>query len=286
VVLNQASASISGAIGIGLNGGGTVTNAGTITGAGGKAVTLGSGSNELLVVDPGAAFNGLVDGGNTIGATSTSTLELAAGAGTFGGAGASFTNFGSIEFDSGAAWKLIGAPAALAGGQTISGFAKDATIEITGVTDSIDSYSAGTLTLTGSMPLTLLLPGTFSTGDFLSANGGGNTDITIACFAAGTRILTECGEVEVERLRPGIRVVFAYASQVAAGAMDRKPKHRLQNAATAGAHPPRADYCRCVWFRHASARSASVARSRRVRRRCAHSGAVPDQRRKCCADRV
>jgi hypothetical protein len=207
VVLNQASASISGAIGIGLNGGGTVTNAGTITGAGGKAVTLGSGSNELLVVDPGAVFSGLVDGGNTIHATSTSTLELAAGAGTFGGAGASFTNFGSIEFDTGAAWKLIGASAVLAGGQTISGFAKGATIEITGVTDSIDSYSAGTLTLTGSMPLTLLLPGTFSSGDFLASNSGGNTDIIIACFAAGTRILTEYGEVEVERLRPGVRVV-------------------------------------------------------------------------------
>jgi len=76
-VANAASASITGNTGVVLLSGGTVTNAGTITGSGGTAVGFGGTASNLLVVDPGAVFNG-----NVIGSTSASnTLELASGGG-------------------------------------------------------------------------------------------------------------------------------------------------------------------------------------------------------------
>jgi hypothetical protein len=79
-----------------------VTNAGTITGSGGTAVTFAGTGSKRLVVDPGAVFNGKVSGGTP----SSATLELASGgsAGTLSGLGTSFVNFGSVTVDSGASW--------------------------------------------------------------------------------------------------------------------------------------------------------------------------------------
>ena len=55
-------------------------------------------------------FNGLVDGGNTVGSTILSTLELASGAstGTLSGFGTKYIDFGRITIDSGASWVLTG----------------------------------------------------------------------------------------------------------------------------------------------------------------------------------
>src|SRR5262249_4072845 len=63
-----------------------------------------------------------------------------------------------------------------------------------------------TLSLTGDQALSLLLEGSFAS-PFLVSTSGGNTDITLACFAAGTRILTERGEIAVEELRAGDAVI-------------------------------------------------------------------------------
>jgi hypothetical protein len=80
-VTNLGNGTISGANrGIYLAGGaGTVTNAGIISGTT-AAVAFGAGFADRVIVDPGAVFSGLVNGGNTIGATAASTLELASGA--------------------------------------------------------------------------------------------------------------------------------------------------------------------------------------------------------------
>ena len=68
--------------------GGTVTNSGTISG-GHDAITIAAGGTGRVVIDPGAVFTGTVNGGNTIGGASISTLELASGAsaGTLSGLG-------------------------------------------------------------------------------------------------------------------------------------------------------------------------------------------------------
>jgi hypothetical protein len=96
------------------HGSGTILNAGTIgeTGtAGFNGVGFDAGYTNRLVVDPGAVFLGQVDGGNTIGATAISTLELASGstAGMLAGLGSQFVNFDQTTVDSGANWTLTGA---------------------------------------------------------------------------------------------------------------------------------------------------------------------------------
>jgi len=102
-VTNVAGGTISGsAFGVFMNGGGTVTNAGTISG-GTYAVDFASSATNRLVVDPGAVFVGAVGGGG-------GTLELATGSGSIGGIDAgTFYNFQALVVDSGAKWTLNGA---------------------------------------------------------------------------------------------------------------------------------------------------------------------------------
>src|SRR5205823_87343 len=92
-------------VGVFLAGGAsTVTNAGTISGIGGTAISFGS-ANDLLVVESGAVFSGIVDGG-----AGGNTLELAASAtpGTLFDLGTSVVNFGSVTVDAGGTWLLSG----------------------------------------------------------------------------------------------------------------------------------------------------------------------------------
>ena len=94
----------------------TVTNAGAIIGTN-DAVLLGAGLANRLVIDPGAVFVGAVSGGNPIGATAVSTIELASAAttGTLSGLGTQFTNFAATTIDTGASWTLTGTNTQAAG---------------------------------------------------------------------------------------------------------------------------------------------------------------------------
>jgi hypothetical protein len=201
-VTNGISAIIANSVGVELLVGGTLINAGTIVGRLGTAVSLGTVGNNLLVVAPGAYFGGQVAGS----ASASNTLELAsaASAGSLSGLGTDFTNFGSIVFDAGADWFIAGNTTGLAG--TISGFAFGDTIEVTGITATGSSYSGGVLTLMeASGSVDLILPGSFTTSDFVINNNSATTavDITLMCFRDGTRIRTLRGEVVVEKLRVG-----------------------------------------------------------------------------------
>ena len=107
---NAAGATISGYGGVQMTAtggaGSTLVNAGTITATGGPKVTATFGApNDLLVILPGAVFNGGVLGGGT-----NSTIELASAAstGALSGLGSDFDGFDAIQVDAGASWNLSG----------------------------------------------------------------------------------------------------------------------------------------------------------------------------------
>ena len=91
-------------VGVALYAGSTLTNAGTISGSSGTAVSFAGGGNRLIV-DPGAVFTGIVNGG-----TGGDTLELAsaAGTGTLSGLGTKYLGFSTMTVDAGAQWTLAG----------------------------------------------------------------------------------------------------------------------------------------------------------------------------------
>jgi hypothetical protein len=195
--VTNAGGTIEGtASGVKIGGGSaTVNNAGTIVGG---IDFAGTGSN-LLVLDPGG-----VVASATANPSASNMLELASGAsaGTITGLGSQFLNFGSLQFDTGADWFVAGNTAGLAG--QISGFAHRDTIEVDGITVTDSAYANGVLTLTDTAGFaTLAITGNFHTSDFVVTNVAGGAEVSLACFRAGTRILTDCGEAAVETLRIG-----------------------------------------------------------------------------------
>ncbi len=153
------------------------TNNGTITADGGTLTIIG-GTGHIDV--PGSLTIGPGVGG-TVDLRSNTTLDIALGAG------------GPID-----------------PGDTppISGFANGDSIILQGVSADSPHYSQtapgiGTLTLdsAGTSVASLTLLGSYTDGQFaLSSDSSGST-VTLPCFAAGTRILTRRGEVNVEHLR-------------------------------------------------------------------------------------
>jgi hypothetical protein len=205
---NLSTGVITGFDGILAAGGATVVNAGSIGGT--TAVSFGSGSANRLVVDPGAVFSGTVDGGNTIGAASISTLELAssASAGTLSGLGTQFIHFANITVDANAAWTLsnantlaAGATLAAAGALTASGaFQNDGAIIGTGPGYGINIAASSTLTNFGGAVIkgvggvavsaggTLINAGTIAT----TLNEAGSA---VAFFGGGGRLIDMPGAV-------------------------------------------------------------------------------------------
>ena len=120
VVLNNAGGVIASAFKYGLTvaGGGTVTNAGTITGGNGHAAVKFDASTSRLIVRAGAVFQGAVQGG---GANSTLELASSTASGVITGLGTSFTGFGNVTVDAGASWNLAGSATIASGVLTNSG---------------------------------------------------------------------------------------------------------------------------------------------------------------------
>ncbi len=238
-VINLASGSVRGSnYGVRLHSGGTLTNAGTIVGSSGPAVAFGGTSDNLLVLDPGYAFAGLVTGSPS--AANTLELASAASAGAVTGLGTQFLDFGQTTIDSGAIWIMTGANT-IDVGTTLT---NNGTLELS----NTSLFAAGSIVnngLIGTDPSTFIASdlggagtievggaGTFIAGGAVSAGetiafGGANAivyivhegsfegtiadqgasdQVIVACFAAGTRILTQGSERPVEELTTADRV--------------------------------------------------------------------------------
>ncbi|MGI4957838.1 MAG: Hint domain-containing protein [Janthinobacterium lividum] len=217
-----------------LGGPATITDAGTISGST-YAIRFSGNYDYRVILDPGALLIGKVLGG-----LSSNTLELAAGSaggmGTVTAFGAEFIRFGSIVLDQNARWLLDGASPAsgqvltLAGtnhilalndtaafSDTIAGFGRTDTLDLRDVAYDAGaraSLSGDTLTIkSGAVSDTLVLqtPGGY-VGDYfhLANDGHGGTRVTVngtPCYCRGTLILTNRGEIAVEALRIGDRLM-------------------------------------------------------------------------------
>jgi hypothetical protein len=180
-VSNAASASIAGStLGVYLSAGGTLTNAGMIVGNSGTAVVLGGTGSNLLVLDPGFGFSGLVSGG----ASASNTLELASGAsvGTLTDLGSSYVGFGQVTVGAFASWMLDGTNT-VSSGQTLTELSGASLIDTgTLVNDGAialdpSTMTAAGLTGTGSVTIeagsTLDAQGTIAGGETLAFGGSG-----------------------------------------------------------------------------------------------------------------
>jgi hypothetical protein len=108
----------------------------------------------------------------------------------------------AVDFQS-SSTMVVGSGAKFTG--DIGGFAHGDTIDLTTVAftgqspvvDTTATYTLDGLTFVGDSDKTFLF----------SSDGGTGTDVTIACFRRGTRILAERGEVAIESLKIGDRVM-------------------------------------------------------------------------------
>ncbi len=210
------------------------------TGIGGGTVQVGNGGtsgaitgnvmdNGMLVFDRSdtISFAGTIGGGGGVAQAGSGTLALT-GTNTF--SGDLLLNAGVVELASGNAAGsgtiAFNAPSTLrldtdAPANAIAGFGPGDTIDLAALAFTRQSdvqfvYSASTLDVIHSgTTVALTLPGTFTASSFTAlTDGAGGTDI-VACFAAGTRIGTDCGDVPVEALRDGDRMPVLFGNSAA-----------------------------------------------------------------------
>ena len=163
-------------------------------------MSFASGYANRLIIDPGAVFSGTVNGGNAIGGSVVSTLELVSSAnkGTLTGLGANYINFGQVTVDTNATWILAGTNSLVAG----AALTNSGTLVVNHVlTDSgVLTTDSGVLvvgggagkagTLTVNPGVTLGLSGTSATAaDLVLGNATAAASGTV--FVAGTGALIE-----------------------------------------------------------------------------------------------
>ncbi|OYV61987.1 MAG: hypothetical protein B7Z71_03015 [Acidocella sp. 21-58-7] len=174
--ISNAGTIIGANYGIYLSGGGTVSNSGLIQGAS-YAVKFASGFANRLI-DNGGTFVGVVDGGNSIGSSIVSTLELAAPGGTLT-SNSNFSNFGSFQVDAGASWTIANG-ATIANGQTVNDLGS-LTIDGTLVNNGIILAPTGTLTVNANV---------YGTGGVFDVAAGTKLNFTGTVGSGETILLT------------------------------------------------------------------------------------------------
>ncbi len=207
MVVNEGAIAAGRFDGVDLKAGGTLLNAGTISG-GKFAAYLNGTSNSRLILDAGAVFIGTVAASGTY-----NVLELASttSAGTLHGLGGTINGFQTISFDAGATWLVSGSLAGLQG-ETITGFGASDTLVLDGFTASSESFSNGTLSLTdGIHNEALVFEGNLSLASFHVTDTNAGTQIAL-CYLRGTEILTPHGPRAVEDLRIGDAVVTRFSA--------------------------------------------------------------------------
>jgi hypothetical protein len=191
----------TGTIGVGtsrgvyiIGGAGTVINAGSIlSGTSADAVQFVAGYANRLVVDPGAVFSGTVGGGNTIGSSIVSTLELASASstGTLTGLGTQFIDFAQTMIDAGAAWTFTSSNY-LTAGTTLTNLGT-----LTAFNGTLTG--AGLVINNGTIiadPSTLTFTSLTGTGDVIIDSG--STVITTGTVGAGETIVFSGGNGELD----------------------------------------------------------------------------------------
>ena len=190
-----------------------LTNAGSVTGGGGAVANVGStllndgvwaatlGDYTLDVGTPGGAgglAGGSIDGTGSLVIGDGGDLIVSAGT-VVASQSVAFTNSGTTGV------LTIGTLAGF--GAVIDSFNTQAEILVAGTSIVSDAFVANTLTLFGSAGLelgTLAFGADAVSGGYLTASDGGIVEVR--CFAAGTRIRTDRGEVAVEAIGVGDKV--------------------------------------------------------------------------------
>ena len=214
IVTNSGMIAGTSGTGVELESAGTVIDSGTISGGNGFAIAF-DGSGSLLTLEHGYRLNGSVavtGSGNT--------LELAGAAGDLTVDFSGFSGFDTIRFGDPAGYALtLQIDGTTLPTDTIYGFANGDTIDLTGIVGgfvtngTIGGGNLLTITDGNNQTYTLQFDPTQSfAGEFFhtAADGGGGTLLTESntpCFCRGTMILTETGQVAVEKLEIGDRVM-------------------------------------------------------------------------------
>jgi hypothetical protein len=203
---------IIGPLGISLAAGGTVIDAGTITGSGGTAVSFGGTGASLLEIANGYKLNGSVIGSGSVGASNTlELLGTVSNPVTADYSGLKLSNFQDVLFGSGGNATLDVDATSGTLPITISGFNQTSdVIDLTtiGTNGTIASHTATEVTVTGSLgSVTLTLDGTDAANLTTASDNVNGTDLSIACFRRGTLIRTDRGDVAIEDLALGDRVI-------------------------------------------------------------------------------
>ncbi len=207
-VINSATIAGTGGFGVHLYVGGTVVNSAMISGGYG-AIRFGGTGGNLLVLENGYKFVGSVYAAGT-----NNAVELLGSAGNT--VTAQYSNFASSNFadvlfgPSDYATLQIGTTGIF--GLTIQGFDQShEIIDLTaiGTNGTITSFDTANdkVTVTGSLGSVTLQFDSIDGFNFATmTDGAGGTDL-VACYCRGTLILTERGEVPVEDLAIGDRLV-------------------------------------------------------------------------------